>query len=70
MKVYIDPQVAQLLLLNDSLLRLKDRRLLMRTWVEVKAIQIVIVGVQTVVASSNTIWVQQRYYLKLVLFQE
>jgi hypothetical protein len=57
MEIDIDPQVSQLLLLDNGLLGLINCRLLLCARIQVKSIQVVIMGVQAVVASSNTIWV-------------
>lgn len=69
-QVNVDLQVAVLVLLHDCSLRLVDRGLLMRAGIEVEPIQVVVVGVQPVVASSHAIWVQQGYDLELVLLKQ
>lgn len=69
-EIYIDFQITELLLLDNGFLGDVNRGLLLGVWVQIKSVQVVVVGVQTVVSSSNTIWVEQGNDFELVLLEE
>lgn len=69
-QINIDFQVPVLMLLNDCLLSLIDGWLLLGTWVEIKPIEVVIMRVQTIITSSYAVRINQRYYFKLIFFQQ
>lgn len=68
-EVNVELEITILVLLYDSFFGLVNRRLLMRTRIQVESIQVVVVRVQPVIASSNAVRVQQWNYFELVLFE-
>ena len=69
-QVDVNFEVAVVVLLHDSLFGLIHSGLLLGAWVKVESIEVVIMRVKTVVASRHTVGVHQRYYLKLIFFQQ
>ena len=45
-------------LLYDSLLRGPDRWLLLLRWIQIESVEVKPVGIESVVASRNTVWIQ------------
>ena len=70
MQIEVDLEASALILLNHSLLGLIDGGLPVRTWVQVESIEVVVVGIQSIVPTSHTIRVKQWNYLEAVLLQE
>ena len=68
-EVNVELEISILVLLYYCFFGLVNRRLLMRTRIQVESIQVVVVRVQPVIASSNAVRVQQWNYFELVLFE-
>lgn len=68
-QVDVEFQVAQLVLGNNGLLDLVNCRLLIRTWAQVEPVEIMIVRVQPVVPSCDSVRIDQRYDLDHVILK-
>ena len=69
-QVNVQFQVAQLVLGNDGLLHLENSRLLVRARVQIEPVQIVIMRVQPVVPSRNSVRIDQGYYFYHVVLKD
>ena len=69
-QVDVNLKLAQQMLLKYRFLCFKDRRLLLRTRIEVESVQIVVVGVQAVVAARDSIRIYKWNDLEDVLLQQ
>ena len=69
-EIDVDLKFPHQMLLKHRLLRLKHCWLLLRTRIQVKPIQIMVMCVQAVVAPSNSIRINQRYNLENILLQQ
>ena len=56
-QVDVNFEIAVMVLLDDSLFGLINGGLLLWAWIKVESIEVVIVRVKTIVASSDSVWV-------------
>lgn len=59
MQINIHFKLAKFVLLHHGLLRLVDCWLLVRAWIYVEPIEVVVMRIQTVVASRHSVWIEQ-----------
>ena len=60
MQINVHFKLAEFVLLYHGLLRLVDCWLLVRAWIYVEPIEVVVMRIQTVVASRHSVWIEQR----------